>query len=710
MSPVTRDVLDTIMHRRSGANPGADLFGTIDSYAQTPAETSAGLTPANTSYSPVPIDVLRYGILPNDASKATANTIAIRKLLDPSKAGPIGELIFPPIIGSDIYYFNDVIPTRDGIHWNLMGSTLDYTATTTATNNISGLIFVLRDSIVENGTITTHVNTAQSSSGYAIQIGARGSESPNWPVPVYDSTLAVPMGNCTVRNLRINCSNTGANLGSGGCIGIVGGVQGILLQNVTMDGGGNLAGGIIYEFGWATSGTTNLRQTSHANGVMIDNVRVSNLSTAFGYGFIGAGLYDCELRNFTVTSAFAVFNFTPGESLFYRPWVGMDQVGAKRNIRCTNIVGQGITGSALGCMGQQLGSGGYLSAIIAALGHPADYVAETNLLDITVENFAVDGTSNGYGIDNSAGKAIFRNGRITGFLKGVNCSDEAVNMECDGLDIIGCAEGAIAMDFGNAIWSPARIKKAKIHNCFMAGNSTASAGAFSTISVNGNSDGVLIENNRFGHSLGYDGVAEATQGENVFITSANAKNVMCRANLTQFDPASITGSNVCWHNINNTPPSNDHTLQNNSGTNSYGGLWDGVPIAATVTLTAATPGNLAVTYANQNFEYVKVGKRIGYTFRIETSAFTYTTATGLAQISGLPYTASNGAWISTASLIFSGLSKAGYTQITPFVNPNSTLIEFAASGTGTAFANVNITDFPTGGSVVLRGSGEYYAA
>lgn len=48
--PVTRDVLEAIHQRRSSANPGSDLFATVDSTKLSPAEIAIGITPLNFSY------------------------------------------------------------------------------------------------------------------------------------------------------------------------------------------------------------------------------------------------------------------------------------------------------------------------------------------------------------------------------------------------------------------------------------------------------------------------------------------------------------------------------------------------------------------------------------------------------------------------------------------------------------------------------------
>jgi hypothetical protein len=131
--------------------------------------------------------------------------------------------------------------------------------------------------------------------------------------------------------------------------------------------------------------------------------------------------------------------------------------------------------------------------------------------------------------------------------------------------------------------------------------------------------------------------------------------------------------------------------------------------AATVTLSAATVGDLAVTYANQTLEYVKIGSSIFYTLRLETSAFTYTTAMGNVRINGLPYAVNAGTgWIDVSALQFGGLTKANYTQFSLIAIASQSRFEMEASAQAQALAAVQITDFPTGGTVILRGSGRYF--
>lgn len=131
----------------------------------------------------------------------------------------------------------------------------------------------------------------------------------------------------------------------------------------------------------------------------------------------------------------------------------------------------------------------------------------------------------------------------------------------------------------------------------------------------------------------------------------------------------------------------------------------------TPVLTFATPGDLSVSYSAQVGTYTKVGRKVCATFRVITSAFTFTTATGQLEITGLPYAAMNTAnaiWEGT--LIWGGITKAGYTQVASQIQANTQIITFAASGSGVAASNVVQTDTPSGGAMVLRGTILYETA
>lgn len=125
-------------------------------------------------------------------------------------------------------------------------------------------------------------------------------------------------------------------------------------------------------------------------------------------------------------------------------------------------------------------------------------------------------------------------------------------------------------------------------------------------------------------------------------------------------------------------------------------------------LTFATPGNLSVTYQFQFGDSIIQGSSITLIGMIQTSAFTFTTASGNLWITGIPKDAdaSRSGFVWTGSASYQGITKASYTQFVPQIGPetngNNTRIRFLASGSGQSLANVTASDVPSGGTVSLR--------
>jgi len=126
----------------------------------------------------------------------------------------------------------------------------------------------------------------------------------------------------------------------------------------------------------------------------------------------------------------------------------------------------------------------------------------------------------------------------------------------------------------------------------------------------------------------------------------------------------------------------------------------------TPTVTFATPGDLSVTYntGQRIGTYTRIGDRLYINFAVGTATFTYTTASGALQITGLPFTAKTAAGQNIGSMVWGGITKAGYTQVVPRVNSAASLVDFIASGSGVTQASVISTDVPTTSTVVLRGT------
>lgn len=122
----------------------------------------------------------------------------------------------------------------------------------------------------------------------------------------------------------------------------------------------------------------------------------------------------------------------------------------------------------------------------------------------------------------------------------------------------------------------------------------------------------------------------------------------------------------------------------------------------TPTLTFATPGDLSVAYTTRQGTIVSIGSLRIVTFSIVTSTFTFTTASGNLQVTGL--TLANSAAVNTVGTMqWQGITKAGHTQIVPRLANSATTILFTTSGSGVSSANVAAADMPSGGTVILRG-------
>lgn len=128
----------------------------------------------------------------------------------------------------------------------------------------------------------------------------------------------------------------------------------------------------------------------------------------------------------------------------------------------------------------------------------------------------------------------------------------------------------------------------------------------------------------------------------------------------------------------------------------------------TPVLTCGTPGDLSVSYTTQLGEAVRVRRLVTVSFFIVTSAFTWTTASGSWEITGLPYTASTDTndsgmrWC--GSMNYAGITKASYTGFVPTITAGDNFIKFVASGSAQSDVFLAAADMPTGGMVILNGS------
>lgn len=550
----------------TGAIVGAVLF------PQTAGELAAGITPSNFTYPPG--NVLRYGLIANSSGAGAANLTALKALWNPTTGIP-GRYVFPNLGGSDIYYIGAagatcVIPIRPGVYIDLQNSTLNFNGTGTSADSNSGCFFATQDFELKNGTINVTWATGPStSSGYAVQLGGRGADSSYFTI--WDSLLATPMGRIRLSNLRINSTVTGANVSSSGFISVIGGVNNVWMDNLIMAGSGTggVQQGITYEFGWATSNAVaSTRQTSHAHNWHLTNIQISNMDNvaALSTGIVLTGAYGIFIDGYQFSGVSQGLLIAPGEAMFYRPWAGVDDTGAKHNITLRNIVGTGFSQVGLiidgtvsraansgylqpawtintaYIVGQTVINGGnmYVCTVggtSAGAGGPSgtgsgiidntvtwNYVtlnANTDLYDVSLDGFALTALTGGgqYGVWIKTSRADVRNGTIigssTGLARGIVVTDECVNFEISGVRIFNVQQQGIQLDIGFAVWSPPRNKRGTIRNCYIAGASSSAAGANFAITI-AQCDNVTIEECRFGYETVYSSFNELTQAGAVF--------------------------------------------------------------------------------------------------------------------------------------------------------------------------------------------------
>ncbi len=503
-------------------------------------------------------DVRQYGIIPNNPGAARVNTSALKQLCSPeiSLHGFAGRLEFPNTTGSDTYYFDDIITFRDGISLDLQNCTLNFTKRGPDSNAVNaGFIYAVRDFTIENGAIDIHYDSAGANQGNAISVGSRSAAGIKYFPNSFDKLLPGPQGNILIRNLRLTSDNPNGQL-----ILMLGGLQNVSFENLILDGQG-ISNGIYYEFGWETNEPNGAqRQTSHAHNLRLVNIVAKNLKrTGDAAAIVFNGAYNVLLDGISVSGAYSALSFGTGESLFYRPAAGIDDVGAKRNIRIRNLVAQDLTGTAVELTGANLGTGYLRSLRLGA-------IAETDLLDCSIDGFAITSAA-GYGIRSSNGRLNVSNGRITNCQRGIVTTDECTWFSISEVAVIDNAGVGIQIGQETHITDPPREKIGAIRNCFIAGNGAVPPAASSGIQLS-RCRSVLIENNRFGYERRHDGRDEATQGSAV-VATADSFGIRCIGNYV----AGTTGKPPAYVLADAEANGRGCTIEHAGGLVTRQGLW-----------------------------------------------------------------------------------------------------------------------------------------
>ena len=503
-------------------------------------------------------DVRRYGIVPNLQASASANTTALKALVNPAGAFA-GHLSFPNTTGSDVYYFNDLIAFHDGVHLDLKGSTLSFAKTGVARDSASGFIHAIRDFAIENGSIvTSYVFNGGYNTGNALAFGGRGKDTALFP-DLYDRLLPAPMGNIVVRNVRIK---SGASGGNSRGIFMLGGFDGVVIDNVSIDGQGQLAQGIYYEFGWATNKPSEQqRQSSHARNIRITGLTVTNVvNEAFG----AMGAYDILIDSLRVEDAGHVCAVGTGEALYFRPWVPSGDFSKRPSVVVRNMAAQGIRNLGISVAGASNISGSYLDNPPAhnnPFGISPDN--QSDLIDFVLDRFSMSGSLKNFGIWTSAASAQISNGTLTGFQRGIVTTQECTNFVIDAVKIFDSGSFGIQIGQGVGVHAPPRFASGVIRNCVIAGSGTQGWSAGLVVAT---TRSCLIEGCRFGYAIAMDGKSETTQTQGVLV-NADASGVTCRNNYV----AATANSAPAY--VLAGPPGRGCHIENPRGIQSATGPW-----------------------------------------------------------------------------------------------------------------------------------------
>jgi hypothetical protein len=467
-------------------------------------------------------DLRRYGIVPNAVQAASANAAALKKLVDPAGSFQ-GRLLFPNTTGSDVYHFDDLIAFHDGIRLDLGGCTLKFRKNGVKRDSASGCIHAVRDFLIENGSIESDYQyNGGYNTGNVLAFGGRGMDTAFFP-NLYDRMLPGPMGNITVRNLRIAGSVSG---GGGRGILMLGGFDGILIENVSIDGRNQLGEGIYYEFGWASNEPRELdRQSSHARNIRITRLRVENVRNEA----VGAnGAYDLLIDDLRTRNTEYVCAIGTGEALYYRPWVPPGSAGSRPSFTARNVVGESVRALGFSVTGASRISGSYLDN---PPHHDNPYGLgpdqQSDLIDFVLDRFSLTGTPKNYGIVTSAASARISNGTLSGFNRGVVTTQECTHFAIEAVKIFDSANVGILIGQNVSLHSPPRLADGTIRGCVVAGSGTAGKSPALTVAT---TRSCLIEGCRFGYDLAMDGRTEKTQTQAVSV-SADASGVVCRNNI-----------------------------------------------------------------------------------------------------------------------------------------------------------------------------------
>jgi hypothetical protein len=177
------------------------------------------------------------------------------------------------------------------------------------------------------------------------------------------------------------------------------------------------------------------------------------------------------------------------------------------------------------------------------------------------------------------------------------------------------------------------------------------------------------------------------------ISAAQAAGILNQLTAAQAKTALSIGDDVASFLATPTSANLASALSDESGTGVVPFLSSGT---WTPVITFDTPGNLSVTYSTQSGTWARIGNQFKATCALSTSGLTLGTASGNLRVSGLPVAPTD---TSKESVVWSGITKANYTQVNASTVIGQTYLLFNISGSGQSVDVVDTAD--VSGNLVL---------
>ena len=133
----------------------------------------------------------------------------------------------------------------------------------------------------------------------------------------------------------------------------------------------------------------------------------------------------------------------------------------------------------------------------------------------------------------------------------------------------------------------------------------------------------------------------------------------------------------------------------------------------TPALTFATPGDLSVSYTTQVGWWWRLGEVVLAHAYVEcpvTTGFTFSSASGNLTMTGLQFVAKNeSSLFPIGACAYENISRASYSQVSAFAEPNTSTLLFSIDGMGQTHDNVKATDMTSAAKTIIVATVAYAA-